>query len=70
MRINCLDVIPVSSDVTPLVLGAVKDSESTGEDFSKLSISDFRSTLLVSRFILNVISLGYKIFFFQLPMLF
>lgn len=26
---DCLDVIPVSSDATPLVLGAVKDSEST-----------------------------------------
>lgn len=71
---ECLDVISVSSDVTPLVLGAVKDSESTFDVSVQPSVRgrllkciDFWRTLPASQFILNVISQGYKIPFFQLP---
>ena len=62
---------------TPLVLGAVQSSECT-VDISILPsvwgiffiVIYFWHTLLVSLFILNVISLSYKIPFFQLFMLF
>ena len=71
---ECLDVTSVSSDVTPLVLGAVKDSESTVDISVQPSVRgrlfkciDFWRTLPASQFILNVISQGYKIPFFQLP---
>ncbi|CAH3190964.1 unnamed protein product, partial [Porites evermanni] len=71
---ECLDVASVSSDVTPLVLGAVKDSESTVDISIQPSVRgrlfkciDFWRTLPASQFILNVISQGYKIPFFQLP---
>ena len=71
---ECLDVTSVFSDVTPLVLAAVKDSESTVEISIQPSVRgrlfkciDFWRTLPASQFILNVISQGYKIPFFQLP---
>ena len=71
---ECLDVTSVSSDVTPLVLGAVKDSESTVDISVQPSVRgrlfkciDFWRTLPASQFVLNVISQGYKIPFFQLP---
>ena len=58
----------------PLVLGAVKDSESTVDISIQPSVRgrlfkciDFWRTLPASQFILNVISQGYKIPFFQLP---
>ena len=62
---------------TPLVLGAVQSSECT-VDISILPsvwgiffiVIYFWHTLLVSLFILNVISLSYKIPFFQLFMFF
>ena len=71
---ECHDVTSVSSDVTPLVLGAVKDSKSTVDISIQPSFwgrlfkfIDFWRTLPASQFILNVISQGYKIPFFQLP---
>ena len=72
--LECLDVTSDFSDVTPLVLAAVKDSESTVDISILPSVRgrffkwiDFWRTLPASQFILNVISQGYKISFFQLP---
>ena len=62
------------SDVAPLVLAAVKDSESSVDISIQPSVRgrlfkgiDFWRALPASQFILNVISQGYKIPFFQLP---
>ena len=67
---ECLDVTSVFSDVAPLVKG----SESSVDLSIQPSVRgrlfkgiDFWRALPASQFILNVISQGYKIPFFQLP---
>ena len=62
------------SDVAPLVVAAVKDSESSVDISIQPSVRgrlfkgiDFWRALPASQFILNVISQGSKIAFFQLP---
>lgn len=71
-----IDCIPASCDLTSQVLEAFKDSQCSANIDSSRQPSvrgrlrkciDFWRSLEVSQFILNVISQGYQIPFFQLP---
>lgn len=53
---KCLDVTSVSSDVTPLVLGAVKDSESTVDISVQPSVRGRLSSVLISGVLCQLLS--------------